>query len=101
MNGNSEMRSGDLEKRARASDRGAPQRSAWLRAGRALRLLPLDTPPPRIARSAIRDGDVGEAARKTLSGVLEFLRGALFWRNATIPKHNCELGSARIPGWKA
>jgi hypothetical protein len=62
MDANSEMRNGGAEKRAAASDRGAPVRSAWLRAGLTLRLRRLSTPPRRITRSAMRDGGGGESS---------------------------------------
>jgi hypothetical protein len=64
LDGNSEMRNGGAEKRAAASDRGAPGRSAWLQAGPTLRPRRLGTPPRRITRSAIRDGGGGEASLK-------------------------------------
>lgn len=66
MNGDSVVRSDGNEKHAAASDRGAPGRSAWLRAGPALRLGPLGAPPRRIARSVIRDGSGGEASLGSL-----------------------------------
>lgn len=66
MNGNTEKRTDGMEKRAAASDRGAPGRSAWLRPGLTLRPRPLDTPPGRIARSVIRDGGGGEASLRSL-----------------------------------
>ena len=52
--------------RGTASDRGAPERSAWLRAGLTLTLCPLGTPPRRIARSVIRGGGGGEASIRSL-----------------------------------
>lgn len=60
------MRMGGMEESAGASDRGAPRRSAWLRAGLTLRRGPLDTPLRRIARSVIRDGGGEEASLKSL-----------------------------------
>ena len=74
------MRSSGVEQRAGANDRGAPARSAWLRAGLILRPLPLDTPPRRIARSVIRDGSGGRALVKnskinrTSRGIADFSR---------------------------
>lgn len=64
MNVNCEMRCGGVERRTAASDRGAPERSAWLRAELPLQLRPLGTPLGRIARSVIRDGVGGEASLK-------------------------------------
>ena len=66
MNANCETGSGGAEKRAAASDRGAPGRSAWLRARRTPQLCPLGTLPRRITRSVIRDGRGGEASLKNL-----------------------------------
>lgn len=63
-NPNCETGSGGVEKRADASDRGAPERSGWLRAGRTLQLCPVDTPLRRVTRSVIRDGGGGEALLK-------------------------------------
>lgn len=65
MNRNGERLSDGLEKRGTASDRGAPERSAWLRARLTLRPCPLGTPPRRIARSVIRDGRGRETALRS------------------------------------
>lgn len=84
MNANCEMGSRGVEKRAAASDRGAPGRSAWLRAGLTLRVRPTGTPPRRIARCAIRGGGGGEASVKdskiscTSCGTSDFNR----WRRS-------------------
>lgn len=84
MNANSETGNGGAEKRAGASDGGAPVRSAWLRARLMLLPLPLDTPPRRIAHSVIRDGGSGEASLKnskircTSHGASDFYR----WRRS-------------------
>ena len=73
-----------MEEREAASDRGAPGRSAWLRAGQALRVRPTGAPPRGIARSAIRDGGGGEASLKnskiscTSCGTSDFNR----WRRS-------------------
>jgi hypothetical protein len=58
------MRGSDMKVREAVSDRGAPGRGAWLRAGLTLRLRALGTPPRRIALSMIRDGGGGEASLK-------------------------------------
>lgn len=66
MNGSCETRERGADERAAASGGGAPERSAWLRAGRAQGLRPDDTPPRGITRSVIRDGSGGEASFKNL-----------------------------------
>ena len=64
MNAGSGMRSDGMGMHAAASDRGAPEWSAWLRAAMRLRLGRVDTLPGRIARSVIRDGGSSEASLK-------------------------------------
>lgn len=64
MNANCEMRSESMEKRAAASDGGAPGRSALLREGLPGRLRFRDTPARRITRSVLRGGGGGEASLK-------------------------------------
>ena len=66
MSANCEKGRGGAEERAAASDRGAPVRSAWWRAGVTLRLRPLSALPRRITRSVIRDGSGREASLNNL-----------------------------------
>lgn len=66
MNGDGAVRSEGKERRAAASDRGAPGRSAWLRAGLTPRLGALGTPPLRITLRVIRSGGSGEAPLRIL-----------------------------------
>ena len=81
VNASAGMRSGEMERQSSASDGGAPERSAWLRAGLPARLRLLGTPPRRIARSVICEGCSGEASLKnsriscTSQGTSDFGRG--------------------------
>ena len=69
-----------MEERSAASDGGAPERSAWLRAGSPMRLRLPGAPPRRITRGVIRDGGGREASVKnskisrTSRGIADFCR---------------------------